>query len=138
VILFDTSVIIDARDPESPWHIWAKERIADAVAGEGAVVNTVVLSEASVRAKNPEGVRESLERVGVQMVPLPISAAVPAAMAFRTYLDRFRKEQKGIDNKVPLPDFLIGAHAVAEGLKLVTRDPNRVRTYFPKVPLIVP
>ena len=39
MILFDTSVIIDARDPDSPWHSWAKEQIADAVAGDGAGVN---------------------------------------------------------------------------------------------------
>ena len=50
MILFDTSVIIDARDADSPFHEWAKERIAEAVAGDGASANTVVVSEASVRA----------------------------------------------------------------------------------------
>jgi len=39
---------------------------------------------------------------------------------------------------VPLPDFLIGAHAQAESMKLVTRDPDRVKTYFPSVRLITP
>jgi hypothetical protein len=28
VILFDSSVIIDARDADSPFQTWAKERIA--------------------------------------------------------------------------------------------------------------
>ena len=37
------------------------------------------------------------------------------------------------ENKVPLPDFLIGAHAQAEGLALATRDPKRVAFYFLKV-----
>ena len=50
MILFDTSVIIDARDPHSPWHSWAKEQIATAVADEGAAANTVTMSEAGVRA----------------------------------------------------------------------------------------
>jgi hypothetical protein len=40
-MLFDTSVIIDARDAHSPRHAWAKEQIANAVADEGAVANTV-------------------------------------------------------------------------------------------------
>ena len=33
---------------------------------------------------------------------------------------------------------LIGAHAQAEGMKLVTRDPERVKTCFPKVELVTP
>ena len=42
MILFDTSVIIDARDPNSPFHAWAKDQIAQAVAGDGASANTVL------------------------------------------------------------------------------------------------
>lgn len=41
---FDTRVLIDARDASSPWHQWAKDQIAAAVAGEGACANTVVVS----------------------------------------------------------------------------------------------
>lgn len=138
MILFDTSVIIDARDPDSPWHSWAKEQIADAVGGDGAGVNAVVVSEASVRATDPDAVPDFLEGFGMTLLSLPVSAAVPAARAFRVYLDRLKKEGKKTASKTPLPDFLIGAHAQAEGLKLVTRDPARVQTYFPKVDLIVP
>jgi predicted nucleic acid-binding protein len=136
--LFDTSVIIDARDPASPWHRWAQERIAEAVSADGAGVNVVVLSEASVRAENPEQVADSLEAIGIKLLPLPVSAATPAAKAFGVYLEKLRKDGKERTNKIPLPDFLIGAHAESEGLKLVTRDPDRVRTYFPKVELVVP
>jgi predicted nucleic acid-binding protein len=138
VILFDTSVIIDARDPDSPWHAWAKEQIASAVADAGAVANTIAVSEASVRAVNPEAVPKLLEDFGMTLQPLPVSAAVPAAKAFRTYLDRLKKEGKHPAWKVPLPDFLIGAHAQAEGMKLVTRDPDHVRIYFPRVKLVTP
>ena len=136
--LFDTSVIIDARDANSPWNSWAKERIADAVAGDGAGANTIVISEASVRAFSPEAVPSLLEGFGMTLLPLPVSAAVPAAKAFMLYLDRLKKEGKNSDRKTPLPDFLIGAHAQCEHLQLVTRDPDRIRTYFPSVRLITP
>jgi predicted nucleic acid-binding protein len=54
-------------------------------------------------------------------------------------MDRLRNEGKERINKVPLPDFLIGAHAESEGLTLVMmRDPDRVWTYFLKVQLVVP
>jgi predicted nucleic acid-binding protein len=138
VILFDTSVIIDARDSASPFHQWAKEQIAGAVATEGAAANTVTVAEVCVRAKDRDTVPALLEGFGMTLVSLPVSAAVPAARAFGVYLDRLRKEGKTPATKMPLPDFLIGAHAQVEGMKLVTRDPDRIRSYFPKVDLVVP
>ena len=30
-------------------------------------------------------------------------------------------------------DFFVGAHAQAEGYKLLTRDAGRYKTYFPKI-----
>ncbi len=140
MILFDSSVIIDARDIDSPFHEWAKRQIASAVqdGGEGGAVNTVIVSEASVRAANRDAVPALLESFGLMLLPLPVSAAVPAAKAFAVYLDRVKREGQKTENRVPLPDFLIGAHAEAEAMKLATRDPDRVRTYFPKVTLITP
>ena len=37
-----------------------------------------------------------------------------------------------------LPDFIIGAHAEVAGMRLVTREGGRYRSYFPAVPLIAP
>ena len=138
MILFDTSVIIDARDKDSPWHEWAKEKIASAVSGEGAAVNTVVVAEASVRALDRDAVPALLGAFGMTLVDLPVSAAVPAAKAYALYLDRRKAQGQALGDKTPLPDFLIGAHAQAESLTLVTRDPGRVQTYFPKVQLVTP
>lgn len=140
MILFDSSVVIDARDPGSLFHDWAKRQIAAAVqeGGEGGAVNTIVVSEASVRAENRDAVPALLEGLGLKLTSLPISAALPAAKAFAIYLDRLKKDGRKTESRVPLPDFLIGAHAEADGMKLVTRDPDRIKTYFPEVQLITP
>ena len=67
MILFDTSVVLDARDPQSPFHSWAKNQIAEAVAGDGAGANTIVVSESSVRADNPESVPALLEQAPLDL-----------------------------------------------------------------------
>ena len=136
--LFDTSVVIDARDPDSPFHEWAKQQIARAVAGAGAAVNTVVIAEASVRVEQREHFARHLGNIGLTVLPLPVSAALPAARSYAVYLDRLKTEGKVAKSKIPLGDFLIGAHAEVEGMSLVTRDPARVSVYFPAVKLIQP
>jgi hypothetical protein len=104
---------------------------------EGAGVNVVVLAEVSVRVEKPEAVAEMLQSWGMELLPLPVSAAAPAARAYSQYLAK--REKKNLANsRIPQPDFLIGAHAEAEGMTLVTRDPDRIKTYFSSVKLIVP
>jgi predicted nucleic acid-binding protein len=138
MILFDTSVIIDARDAASEFHQWARLQIAEAVATEGAAVNSIVIAEAGVRVEKRDPFIRHLENLGLTLLPLPVAAALPAAQAFARYLDRLKSEGKPARSKIPLGDFFIGAHAQAEGMKLVTRDPARVKTYFPNVELIQP
>lgn len=137
MILIDTSVILDARDPNSLWHSWAVEQIATAVSTEGGAVNPVILTEASVKAPDRAAVPTSLESWGLQLLDLPHSVAAPTAAAFAQYLDRLKSEGK-IGPRTPLPDFFIGAHALVAGMKLTTRDPRRVATYFPMVRLLSP
>jgi predicted nucleic acid-binding protein len=136
--LFDTSVVIDARDADSPWHEWAKEQIAAGAAAGGAIINTVVIAEAAGGFEQRDNLLEELERMGLSLMPLPVSAAIPASEAYAVYRSRLKAHGKQPASKIPLGDFLIGAHAEAEGMKLVTRDPDRIKTYFPSVKLIVP
>jgi predicted nucleic acid-binding protein len=65
-------------------------------------------------------------------VPLPWEAGFLAAKTFVKY------RRGGGERRSPLPDFYIGAHAAVSGLALLTRDPARYRTYFPKLDLIAP
>lgn len=73
-----------------------------------------------------------LAQAGMAKEPLPVEASTIVAVAHEQYRSRGGLREK------PLPDFFIGAHAVADGCTLLTRDPARYRTYFPNVPLICP
>jgi hypothetical protein len=67
--------------------------------------------------------------MGLTLLPLPISAAVPAAKAFAIYLDRLKKEGKMSIARAPLPDFFIGAHAEAY------RSPHAILIEFARISL---
>ena len=38
----------------------------------------------------------------------------------------------------PIADFYIGAHAAVCGYQLLTRDPARYRSYFPRLAVVAP
>ncbi len=73
-----------------------------------------------------------LPRDAFRRDPLPWPAAFLAGKAFLAY------RRRGGSRTAPLPEFYIGAHAAVAGFTLVTRDPRRYRTYFPKLRLISP
>ena len=63
---------------------------------------------------------------------LPWEAGFLAGKAFA----RHRRAQGSRTS--PLPDFYIGAHAAIDAMALLTRDANRLRTYYPTLELICP
>jgi len=63
---------------------------------------------------------------------LPWEAGFLAGKCFVRY------RRAGGVRSAPLPDFYIGAHAAVAGLKLLTRDPKRYRTYFPTIEILAP
>lgn len=136
VILIDTNVIIDARDSASPFHRWAEELLADALSGEGAALNAVILAELCVDHGDPASVEAELRARDLAILDLPAAAAVGCARAYSVYRTARRESGGGKAPRVPLPDFFVGAHAELMGWKLATRDTERYRLYFPKVELI--
>ena len=138
MILLDTNVLIYAFETDSPFTQWARQVIAEAAAGEGAMVNPVVLAELCVGDARPDEVADRILAWGVEIHSLPASAAAVCAEAFRLYRDRrIRKAGEQIA-RMPLPDFFIGAHAQITNSRLATADSGRYKTYFPKVSLVMP
>jgi predicted nucleic acid-binding protein len=89
-------------------------------------------AEVSVGFVRIEDLNAALPPPTFHRLALPWEAAFLAAKCFLAY------RKRGGVRTSPLPDFYIGAHASVSGMKLLTRDAKRYRTYFPKLGLIAP
>jgi predicted nucleic acid-binding protein len=130
--LVDSNVLIDVLVGDPHWSGWSDRALVDALEEGVVFVNQVVYSEISLGFPTVEECDWALEVQGVERIPLPWPAAFLAGRAFLDY------RRRGGENRSPLPDFFIGAHAAVEGLRVLTRDPSRYQTYFPTVELITP
>jgi predicted nucleic acid-binding protein len=131
VILVDTNVFVDVIHRDPIWLDWSLRALSKAQT-QTVVTNFVVYAELHTHDTAGPHIDLFLDTLKVQVLDLSKPAAQLAAHAFRTY------RQRGGTKTGVLPDFFIGAHAQAEGYKLLTRDAGRYKTYFPKIKLICP
>lgn len=126
----DTSVLIPLLSEESPHHAWCMEKINKV--DRPIIVSDIVYAELSVGMNVKDEVDAVIAEFSLGRQGYSDQVLFRAARAFRAY-----KDNKGQRDSL-LPDFLIGALAEIEGEPLLTRDPTKVRTYFPDVMLIHP
>lgn len=130
--LIDSNVLLDILTIDPVWFDWSSAALARAADEQPIVINAVIFAEVSVRFSTIEEIDELLPPSEVLRAPVPFAAAFLAAKAFASC------RKRGGARASTLPDFFIGAHAAVSGYSLVTRDPGRYRTNFPKLALIAP
>lgn len=131
MILVDTNVFVDVIHTDPIWLDWSLRELSKAKRSP-ILTNFVVYAELHTHNTAGPHIDAFLEKLGIQVVDLSRPAAQMAAHAFRQY------RQRGGTKTGVLPDFFIGAHAQADGHKLLTRDAGRYKSYFPKIQLICP
>jgi predicted nucleic acid-binding protein len=132
MIFIDTNVLIDVLDNDPVWAEWSRLQLI-AAAGLGAVaINDVVYAELAVGFASVARLDAAVEELRLILSPISRAALFLAAKAFTRY------RASGGTRTGILPDFLIGAQALAADAELITRDPRRYRAYFPQLPLISP
>ena len=132
MLLVDTNVLIDLVTEDAQWADWSERQLEKLALHARLIVNPVVYAELSIGFRTIEEVDRILDATGVELEEIPRLALFLAGKAFQTYRAR------GGSKTGVLPDFFIGAHAVAEGISLLTRDTRRYRSYFPTLSLITP
>ncbi|MEA2491996.1 MAG: hypothetical protein QOH21_3788 [Acidobacteriota bacterium] len=132
ITLVDSNVILDLVTDDPKWGTWSAEALSRAADESALAINPLIFAELSIGFATVEELEQLLPPEEFERLELPYEAAFLAGKAFLSY--RRRGGVKG----APLADFYIGAHAAVRGMRLLTRDPRRYRTYFPTVQLIAP
>ena len=130
--LVDSHVIIDVLEEDDEWLDWSAAMLARAARQGPLVINPLVYAEVSVTFDAIEDLEAALPAAYFTREPLPWDAAFLAGKAFMAYRER------GGGRRVPLTDFYIGAHAAVAGYALLTRDPRRYRSHFPRLRIVAP
>lgn len=132
ITLVDSNVILDLVTDDPHWSEWSAEALARAADESALAINPLIFAEVSIGFETVEELEQLLPADEFTHLDLPYEAAFLAGKAFLTY------KRRGGSRSAPLADFYIGAHAAISGLRLLTRDPRRYRTYFPTVDVIAP
>ena len=131
-VLVDSNVLIDVLTDDPKWCDWSADQIERLGDDSVLAVNPIIYAEVSVGFERIEELEDALPSTFFARLPLPWEAAFLAGKCFLEY------RRSGGLRRSPLPDFYIGAHAAISGLRLLTRDGNRYRSYFPRVVLVTP
>lgn len=131
-MLIDTNVLLDVLTDDPRWLAWSLHQLGAAALAGPLLINDIVYAELSVGFSTLERTDAAVAQAGVELVPIPRAALFLAGKVFRSY------RSAGGSRSGVLPDFFIGAHASVLGIPLLTRDPRRYRTYFPRLQLVTP
>jgi len=126
----DTNVLIDALDPASKNHAWAKQQLSEA--DQPLVICDIVYSELSVGMGSVADTSAAVQSLSIERTRYSDNALFVAGKVFKQYRTR-----GGTKSNV-LSDFLIGAAADDDGSPLLTANPRDFRSYFPTLILICP
>jgi predicted nucleic acid-binding protein len=132
ITLVDSNVLLDLVTDDPEWAAWSSEALSRAADESALAINPLIFAEISIGFATVEELEQLLPAEEFERLELPYEAAFLAGKAFLSY------RRRGGRRSAPLADFYIGAHAAVGGLRLLTRDPRRYRTYFPTVQLIAP
>ena len=132
MILVDSNILIDLATRDPVWGAWSRDAFALAAESDLVAINPIIYAEASIGYDTAADFDSVLDDVGITRLALPYPAGYIAGQAFGKY------RKRGGARPTPLPDFYIGAHALVDGMALLTRDRRHFGAYFPTVRLIAP
>jgi predicted nucleic acid-binding protein len=132
----DTNVLVALWDSGDSLHVLARKALDEALGRGSLVISGVVYAELLAAPARTEAFLDTFcEETGIAVEwNLAKSVWRTAGHAYQNYGVR-RKRQTEFPPRRILADFLIGAHALANGYRLLTLDAGNYRLSFPKLGL---
>jgi len=133
----DTNVLVALWDRDESLSSAAEAALEAAVRRGGLVIAAPVFAELLAAPDRNEGFLDSFLRDTGIVVEWGLDESTwrLAGRAFHAYTAR-RRKQRDLGPRRILADFLIGAHALSRGYRLLTLDAGLYRTAFPKLAIV--
>ena len=130
----DTNILVALWNEDDSLNTLARSAL-DAALGRGSlVIAAPVFAELLAAPSRDEAFLDSFCRETGISVDWNVDEVIwrTAGRAFQLYVAR-RRKQRGSGQRRILADFLIGAHAVQNGFRLLTMDHRLYRAAFPRL-----
>lgn len=128
----DTNVLLDVFGADPTFGATSKEALGASLDAGRLVVCDLVWAETVAAFPDEQAAEQALGELKVAFVATEQRAAARAGTAWRQY-----RRAGGNRNRL-VADFLVGAHALTQADRLLTRDRGFFRTYFSDLTILDP
>lgn len=128
----DTNVLLDIFLADPKFGQKSKQALRQAIQVGSVIACEVVWAEVSGQFPTAIQATAALTRLGISFSPLNLAAAEKSGDAWQAYRARGGSRQRVVS------DFMIGAHALIQADRLLTRDSGYFRTYYSDLILLDP